>query len=284
MATVSDSATRDPALETSQRANMNFPKILTTSVTPDYPELESQQPPGTVLTTVFRFPTMEPLHFAYYPTQHLYLPLRKDILHRAVIYEGDNTRQGTASTKWRSEVRGSHKKILPQKGMGKARVGDRQSPIRRGGGVAFGPKPRDFSTDLPRKIYDKALRTALSFRYKRGELLVVDRMRNPRSIASHWMRQVFERNGWGNADKRSLLVAESQVHSNSKLFEGVERVGEHGKILTMDDVDVKDLLGMGRVIVEYEALNKLLQQHSSDLVLRPTRIRLRSGIPDASTA
>lgn len=269
MATVSEPPPpmHDLTLRSSQTSPADSVQNLTTSVIPEYPDLEFQQPPGTVITTVFHFPTMEPLHFAYYPAQHLHLPLRKDLLHRAIVYEGDLTRQGTASTKWRSEVRGSHKKLRPQKGFGKARVGDRQSPIRKGGGVAFGPKPRDFSTDLPRKIYDKALRTALSFRYRRGELLVVDQMRNPKTGASYWMKQIFERNGWGNADKRSLLIATEHGRSNSKLFDGVERIGEDGKILQMDDVDVKDLLGMGRLIIEYNALNGILQQHSSDLNL-----------------
>ena len=239
---------------------------LVASVIPPAPELDLQQPPSTVLTTIFRFPSMEPIHFAYYPTQHLHLPLRKDLLHRAVVYEGDRTRQGTASSKWRSEVHGSHSKMHPQKGTGRARAGDKQSPIRRGGGVAFGPKPRDFSTELPKKMYDKAFRTALSFRYRRGELLVVDEMKNPRSSAPYWMKQIFETNGWGNADKRSLLVAGRRRYGNKTLFDGVERIGEDGRILTVDDVDVKDLLGMGRVIVEYEALNELLRRHSKDLI------------------
>src|SRR5215469_10770260 len=58
----------------------------------------------TVLTTLYSFPTLEPLEFVHYPSTHLLLPLRRDLLHRAVVYEGDKHRQGTASTKWRSEV------------------------------------------------------------------------------------------------------------------------------------------------------------------------------------
>lgn len=223
-------------------------------------------PPSTITTTVYDFPTMAPLRFSYFLQSHLYLPLRKDILHRAVIYEGDKSRSGTASTKWRDDVNGSHRKLYQQKGTGKARVGDKQSPIRRGGGVAFGPKPRDFATKLPRKVYDLAWRTALSFRYRRGELVVVDKIQNPRTSASYWIQQIFERNGWGNKDGRSMLVAKSERKDNAALFRGMERTGMEGRLLTIKDVDVKNLLEMGRVIIEEAALKAILKEHSSDLV------------------
>lgn len=209
---------------------------------------------------------MEPLRFAYYPSSHLYLPLRRDILHRAVIYEGDATRAGTANTKWRDDVRGSHKKLYAQKGTGKARVGDKQSPIRRGGGVAFGPHPRDFSTKLPQKVYDLAWRTALSYRYRRGQLIIVDDIKDTKSTSESWLREIFEANGWGNSTGRSLLVAMQRDRSNQALFRGVERVGEQGRLLSLGEVDVKDLLEMGRVVIEQKALNAMLRTHSSDLV------------------
>jgi hypothetical protein len=109
----------------------------------------------TTQCTLHDFPSFEPTSFVTYPSTHLQMPLRKDILHRAVIYEGDMTRQGTASTKYRSEVHGSNRKIRPQKGTGAARLGDKKSPMLKGGGVAFGPKPRDFSTELPRRAGDR---------------------------------------------------------------------------------------------------------------------------------
>ena len=263
MATV----TELPAVDASRSQDLTYssnPGLTTSAIPSISPDLA--QPPTTVLATVYSFPNMEPLNFAYYPTQYLFLPLRKDLLHRAVVYEGDRARQGTANTKWRDEVHGSHRKVHPQKGTGKARAGDKQSPIRRGGGAAFGPKPRDFATGLPRKVYDIAWRTALSFRYRRGDLVVVDEFKNPKSSAPHWMEQIFERNGWGNADKRSLLVAAQRDARNKKLVDGVQSIGQHGRILTVDEVDVKDILSLGRVVIEYEALNDILTRHSRDLV------------------
>ena len=89
-------------------------------------------------------------------------PIRRDILHLCAIHYLDSQRQGTASTKTRGEGRGSGRKIHPQKGMGRARLGDGQSPMLRGGDVAFGPKHRDFSTKLNRKVVQMGMKVALS--------------------------------------------------------------------------------------------------------------------------
>lgn len=228
--------------------------------------LPARRPPPqipNVYATVYRFPTMEPLHFHHYPANHLHLPLRRDILHRAVIFEGDAARQGTASTKWRSEVHGSGRKLRPQKGTGRARLSDKKSPSLRGGGVAFGPHPRDFSTKFPRKMYDLAWRTALSYRYRRGELIIVVcnkagiQMDEPR-----WIKQIMEWNHWGNADGRSLIVTRKTLPN---LFKALEGCKEHGRVRNEADVDVKDLLGSGRIIIEKCALDSILKKHSSDL-------------------
>lgn len=227
------------------------------------------QPLNSVITTIYSFPRMEPMRFAYYPNNYLYLPLRKDILHRAVIYEGDSHRQGTASTKWRDDVHGSHKKVRQQKGTGMARVGDKQSPTRRGGGVAFGPKPRDFATDLPRKIYDQAFRIALSHRYRKGELIVVDSIKDVKLGANpspHYLKSMFERNGWGRDHKGSLLVCKEETKSNKRFLSAVSKLEYEARILTMEETDVKNILEMGRIIIEQDALNAMLLIHSRDLV------------------
>ena len=159
-------------------------------------------------------------------------------------------------------MHGSGAKIRPQKGTGRARLGDKKSPMLRGGGVAFGPHPRDFSTKLPKKIYDLAWRTALSYRYRRGELILVEdgvdiEMNEPR-----WIKQIMERNHLGNADGRSLIVTK-RVYEN--LFQAIAGAGEDGRAKTESDVDVKDLLELGRVIIEKSALDGILKDHSSDL-------------------
>lgn len=233
------------------------------------PGLTRRAPPTIppVLATIYEFPTMEPLRFTEYPANQLHLPLRRDILHRAVIFEADGTRQGTASTKWRDEVHGSNRKVRPQKGTGRARLGDKKSPSIRGGGAAFGPKPRDFSTKLPRKIYDLAWRTALSYRYRRGELIIVQKIEDGEVRGHKWLDEVMEWNHWGKQHGKSMIVTRK---SPSNFF-GVMNTGAkgqggtHGEAVSDSEVDVKDLLSLGRLIVEKRALDGMLKEHSSDL-------------------
>lgn len=209
---------------------------------------------------------MEPLRFASYPASHLHLPLRKDLLHRAVVFEGDATRQGSGHSKTRFEIAGSHKKIRPQKGTGHARLGWRQAPHLVGGAKAHGPRARDFSTELPRKMYDLAWRTALSYRYRRGELVIVEDGGDLEYARNNYLKQVFGAHGFGNEHGRSLVVASEE---RKNLWWALKYAGDEGRALLDYEVDVKDLLELGRVIIEKSALDKLLAEHQSDLVRTP---------------
>ncbi|OAA68759.1 50S ribosomal protein l4 [Niveomyces insectorum RCEF 264] len=256
----------------------------------------------TVPVTVFAFPSLEPLALERWSAQHLLLPLRRDLLHQAVVFEGDNTRQGTASSKTRYDVHGSHRKMRPQKGTGHARMGTRQSPLLRGGGKTFGPHPRDFGTRLNRKVYDRAWRTALSYRYRQGELVVcADGLELPLpdpflrlaaagtlgpeledGFVRRYVRALLHGDGdgtgdgnggghgqgslgqaWGHAAGRSTFITTDR---RPNLFTSLELAGEHGRALTVADVDVKDLLETGRLVVERAALCAMIERHQSDLV------------------
>lgn len=216
------------------------------------------------VATLYNFPSMEPVRFTTYKATELLLPLRRDLLHRAVIYEGDMTRQGTANAKWRNDVRGSSKKIRPQKGTGRARLGDKKSPMLRGGGAAHGPHPRDFSTGLPLKVYDKALRTALSYRYRRGELFIINgNIELPEvSTPPRMLQNIVQKHKWGRAFGRSLLITEEK---EQKLANAAAQLPKEVRVLNREDVDVKDLLENGRLIIEDTALRRILQHHSRDL-------------------
>ena len=102
------------------------------------------------------------------------LPVRKDLLARMVNYQLAKRRQGTHKTKTRAEVRGSTRKLFRQKGTGRARAGNIRVAQRRGGGVVFGPHPRDHAIDLPKKVRRLALKTALSSKAADGKLVVLD--------------------------------------------------------------------------------------------------------------
>ena len=102
------------------------------------------------------------------------LEVKKHILHDVVKMQLANRRAGTACTKTRVEVSGGGRKPFRQKGTGRARQGTNRSPLMRGGGVAFGPKPRDYSYKLPKKVRKLGLRMALSARFSENNMIVLD--------------------------------------------------------------------------------------------------------------
>jgi large subunit ribosomal protein L4 len=117
------------------------------------------------------------------------VPVRVDILHRVVRWQLAKRRQGTHKVKSRGEVARSRKKIYRQKGTGRARHGSRRAHIFVGGGIAFGPKPRDHAIDLPKKVRRLGLCCALSDKLREGRLIVLDeaRLEQPKTklLAQH---------------------------------------------------------------------------------------------------
>jgi large subunit ribosomal protein L4 len=102
------------------------------------------------------------------------LPINDDVIYYAINNELANARMGTACTKDRGEVHGSNRRPYSQKGTGRARQGDYKSPIFVGGGTAFGPKPRDFSFSMPKKVKRLALKTILSLKAQDGSMSIVE--------------------------------------------------------------------------------------------------------------
>jgi len=105
------------------------------------------------------------------------VPFNEAVVHQAVVRQRANARQGTASTKTRSEVSGSSRKLFRQKGTGLARAGGRKSPLRRVGGITFGPKPRSYRQAMPKKMRQLALRCVLSAKAREGELRVLEQLK-----------------------------------------------------------------------------------------------------------
>lgn len=133
----------------------------------------------------------------------------------------------------------------------------------KGGAKVFGPRPRDFSTELPRKMYDLAWRTALSWRYRKGDLIVCDGGMEIEHPTGQFVNDIFGHNRWGKDDGRSLVIT---AERNKKLFWALEKAGEHGRVKLGHEVDVKDLLTLGRIIIEKSALDQILSEHQSDLM------------------
>ncbi|CAG5159274.1 uncharacterized protein ALTATR162_LOCUS5502 [Alternaria atra] len=249
------------SITTSAPSKATLSSIHTKTYAPGYVPVKPFEE-QTVLATIHQFPSLEPLRFEQYPANHLYLPTRRDILHRAVVYEGDSARLGTASTKTRHEVRGSARKIRPQKGTGRARLGDKKSPMLRGGGVAFGPKPRDFATELPKKVYDLAWRTALSYRFRKGELIIVDNAMEIESPSIRLLGDIFKYHEKLHGKGRSLMVT---LEERPLLEQALVEMDRGEQTLTWEEVDVKNLLELSRVIIERDALHNILLSHEEDL-------------------
>jgi large subunit ribosomal protein L4 len=104
------------------------------------------------------------------------LPFSEAVVHQAMVRQLANGRQGTASTKTRSEVSGSTKKLYPQKHTGRARRGDIKSPLLRGGGIVFGPKPRSYRQSMPKKMRRLALKSLLSAKVREGNIKLIQEL------------------------------------------------------------------------------------------------------------
>jgi len=102
------------------------------------------------------------------------VPFNEAVVHQAMLRQQANARQGTASTKTRSEVSGSTRKLFRQKGTGNARAGSIKSPLRPGGGILFGPKPREYRQAMPKKMRQLALRCVLSAKARDQELVILE--------------------------------------------------------------------------------------------------------------
>ncbi len=105
------------------------------------------------------------------------VPFNEAVVHQAIVRQRANVRQGTASTKTRSEVSGSTRKLFRQKGTGSARAGSIKSPLRRGGGITFGPKPRSYRQAMPKKMRQLALRCVLSAKAEDKALMVLEELK-----------------------------------------------------------------------------------------------------------
>jgi len=175
-------------------------------------------------------------------------PIRKALLWEAIKMQQANRRQGNASTKTRSHVRGSTRKIYRQKGTGNARHGDIKAPIFVGGGRVFGPHPRDYSYRLPRSSRRNALKSALMLRMKEGNLKILQNL-NLKEIKTKKMAQMF-----ANMEApKALLVIEAK----NPIIEKSVRNLPHHKVLRVEGINVYDVLKFDQLLITEEAFKKI---------------------------
>ena len=161
------------------------------------------------------------------------LQVKEHLLHDVVRMQRAAKRAGSACTKTRVEVRGGGAKPWRQKGTGRARAGTRNSPIWRGGGVTFGPKPRDYSFKLNRKVKKQALAMAISARLQEGNLVVVDQFTMD-TIKTKDFVGIMK----GFEFENCLVITETREENLNKSARNVNGF----KVLTVEGLNVYDIL------------------------------------------
>ena len=177
-------------------------------------------------------------------------PLKSHLLYEVVRMQRASHRAGTAFTKTRGEVRGGGRKPWRQKGSGRARQGSIRSPNWVGGGVVFGPRPRDYGYRIPRKARKAALRSALSAKFGNGKLLLIDRIDLPdhkTKSAVAFLRDL------GLQDEKVILVVEDLTFNLDKATRNLPRL----KVLKAEGLNVYDLLDHEVVVCTTGAFDKL---------------------------
>jgi large subunit ribosomal protein L4 len=173
------------------------------------------------------------------------------LVHSAVVAYLAGRRAGTASTRGRSEVRGGGRKPWRQKGTGRARHGSRRSPIWKGGAVAMGPKPRDYTQRLPKRVRRKALAIALSECARSGRLTVVDRLQ-PEQPSTRTLGRMLA-NLKADAERRVLLLdtqPSPELELSARNLPGVE-------VMEVDALNAYIVAASERLVMTHAALQRL---------------------------
>ncbi len=175
-------------------------------------------------------------------------PVNDSVLHLVVKWQLASKRSGTASTKTRGEVRGGGKKPWKQKHLGRARAGSNRSPIWKGGGVTFGPKPKDWSFSVPKKVRKQAVRSALSLKLSQDELFVVENfdLKEIKTKQIVDFMKKFELN-------KCLIIVDDVNENLVKSSNNIKDV----KVLKNEGVNVYDLLKYKNLIITKNTVEKV---------------------------
>lgn len=176
-------------------------------------------------------------------------PVRRDLMHQALVYQQANARLGTHKTKNRGEVSGGGKKPWKQKGTGRARQGSSRSPQWRGGGKVHTPIPRDYSIQMPRQMRRAALRSALSAKLSDQAVVVVDRISLPK-INTQSMSQALQ----AIAGTENALVVLSE---RNETVERATRNLAQAKTLNAGYLNIRDLFKYDKLVLALGALDKI---------------------------
>ncbi len=181
-----------------------------------------------------------------------------DLLHRAVLRQQAHSRQGTASTLTRSEVRGGGRKPYKQKGTGRARQGSIRTPLRPGGGIIFGPKPRKYNLEMNRKERRLALRTALMSRISDAKIIkdFGSKLEVPKTSE---IVAVLKRVGVDSQGK-ILIILNRPSEIIKRSIRNLEKI----KLISADQLNVFDLLNANSLVIGEDALSTIQEIYGND--------------------
>ncbi len=181
-----------------------------------------------------------------------------DLMHRAILRQQAHSRQGTASTLTRAEVRGGGRKPYKQKGTGRARQGSIRTPLRPGGGIIFGPKPRQYNLGMNRKERRLALRTALMARFE-DVIAIKDFGSNIKVPKTKEILDLLARLGIATNAKVLIILSEPS-ETIRRSVRNLKKV----KLIGADHLNVFDLLNANSLIIGEDALGKIQEVYGND--------------------
>ena len=199
------------------------------------------------------------------------VPFNESVVHQAMVRQQANARQGTVDTKTRSEVSGSGRKPFRQKGTGFARAGTRKSPLRRGGGIAFGPHPRCYRQDMPKKMRRLALRCALSAKAGDGEMVVLEQLK----LELPKTKEIAGILATIGVDSSALIVTDEPEANVIKSARNLAKI----KTLPANLLNVLDVLSYKRLLLTEAAVRKAEQLWGERLSVEGDNASLRSIAP-----
>lgn len=189
-----------------------------------------------------------------------------DVMWRYIDYQLSNRRAGTASTKTRAEVSGGGRKPWPQKHTGRARHGSIRSPIWRHGGVAHGPKPRDWGKKLPKKMKRLAIKSALSQRFREGNLIVVDDIKfdDPKTKNMRQLLNDFQLVGkkvlfvlpWKKPEYENVRLACRNIPGLKAIIADNPGASQEGEV-RIDGLNVYDIINHEKLVLTKDVVEKI---------------------------
>lgn len=281
-----EASTIASASAASSSSSSSLPSTTTTTTTTttpikssSEPSLHFEQPPSYTLAQLRDFPSLAPQSFIPLPTWFFRTeqPTRRDLLWNAVVYEADADRVGSNYVTLKSDKPYSGRKLRPQKGTGRARLGTGNSPHLDNEVKAHAIKgPHDWSTDLNKKQYDQAMQVALTSQYKQGNLFVTQNECQFKQsnlevaqsfVSTHRLEQLsmlFITDG----ERENLSQSMRQFFISDKKLENLSKPEKikalrklKGRVLSKEEVQVRDILKANRVFVERPALEWLIAKY-----------------------